>query len=98
VFEEVNPTKGRAKLGEIAPATLRRIEELNRFDIELYRWVGARFQAQIVALGPSFAREQQLFGLANGVIQAVGRTIPFGIRRRLAKWLIYRGGGRVKAV
>jgi len=97
VFERINVTKGRAKLDQIAPATLRRIEELNRFDIELYRWVEARFRAQIEALGPSFAREQQLFDFVNGGIQAVGQVIPFGVRKRLAKWLIYRGGGRAKA-
>lgn len=97
LFDRINPTKGRAKLADIAPATLRRIEELNRFDIDLYRWVEARFRSQIEELGPSFARELRIFNLVNGSVRAVGHAIPFGLRRRLAKWLIYRGGGRVKA-
>jgi hypothetical protein len=90
LFEEINSTKARPKLEQVPEATRRHIEGLNRYDRQLYEWTAARFQAQIAALGPSFQRELAFFETLNRGIRTVGRVIPFGVRRKLALWLLYR--------
>jgi len=90
LFEEINTTKARPTLAQVPEATRRRIEELNPYDRKLYEWVALRFRAQIDALGPSFRREMRLFEALNRSIRTVGGVIPFGVRRKLALWLLYR--------
>ncbi|HVM80322.1 MAG TPA: sulfotransferase domain-containing protein [Stellaceae bacterium] len=90
LYDEINPTKDRLTVGEIPAATQRRIEALNRFDAALYDWAKTRFRLQIDALGASFARELSMFRAINSAIRIAGGAIPFGMRKRLALWLLYR--------
>ena len=90
LFEEINQTKARPTLEQIPDSTRRRIEELNRYDIALYEWAKERFRAQIAALGPSFQRDLRMFDAINRTVRTAGRVVPFGVRRKLALWLLYR--------
>jgi hypothetical protein len=52
-----NVSAGRIRRTDVPAATLRRIEELNRDDLELYAFAAGRFEAWIRAEGPGLARE-----------------------------------------
>jgi len=62
-----NPT--RPGLHEISESARRRLAEWNRYDIELYDWVEARFAAQLAALPPEFERQVRRFTAVNNLVQ-----------------------------
>jgi hypothetical protein len=68
----------------ISAASRRRLEETNRYDIELYDWVNARFAEQIRPLEPDLSRDLRLFQVLNTAAQTVRRTTPDQIARSIS--------------
>jgi len=73
------------KRPEPSERALQLIEEHNRLDIELYRWVGERFDASIAA-DPGFAAAYERFERANSLYKPWGNltyTLPQRVYSRL---------------
>jgi hypothetical protein len=68
---------------------LRMIDDLNRLDIELYRWAGERFQAAIDA-SPRFADEYARFRRTNGIYRPWG-TVTYSWPKRVQARIAPRG-------
>jgi hypothetical protein len=90
VFRVRNETPGRPRLAAVAEATRRRLADCNRYDIELYDWVQARFAAQIARLEPAFTRERARFALLNGLAQGIGRFASLPARKLAGRLLAVR--------
>lgn len=80
LYQIRNVTPGRPSLNAVPIATRRRLEDYNRFDIELYDWVKARFAKQIRDLEPGFSRDRRRFEVMNSAAQAVSRIVPGPVR------------------
>jgi hypothetical protein len=87
LFRINNETPNRPKLAAVSEATRKRLETLNRYDIEVYEWVKARFAKQIQSMEPHFSREVRRFDMLNRGVQRISRLSPQPIRE-LAKWLL----------
>lgn len=87
--EYKNRTKRRLSLAKVSPRTLKIIEECNRYDLELYEWVGKRFAAQRQSFEPSLSRDKQVLKVISTTLNGAGRIIPSGARKRLAHLLFY---------
>jgi hypothetical protein len=81
LYKVRNVTPGRPRLDMVAMATRRRLEDYNRYDIELYEWVKARFAKQIRDLEPGFSRDRRRFEIMNSAAQRVSGIIPGPVRR-----------------
>jgi hypothetical protein len=81
VFTNRNITRGRPKLEEVSEGTRRHLENTNRFDIELYEWVKARFAHQIESLDFRYSRHLLWFNIANFATQEVARSAPAPLRK-----------------
>lgn len=68
----------------ISAASRRRLEETNRYDIELYDWVKARFAEQTRAFEPALSRDLHRFEMLNTAAQTVRRTTPDQIARSIS--------------
>jgi Sulfotransferase family len=80
--------EGRPPLERVSAATRQRLTEMNRYDVELYEWVGERFARQILPLEPSFSREVRRFEMLNAAAQRLYRTAPDPVRK-LASQMLY---------
>jgi hypothetical protein len=87
LFRINNETPNRPKLAAVSEATRKRLETLNRYDIEVYEWVKARFAKQIQSMEPHFSREVRRFDMLNRGVQRISRLSPQPIRE-LAKRLL----------
>lgn len=76
---KVAPKKARAE--RVDPRTIRLLEELNRFDLELYRYAAQRFQ-ETIAADPSFEDAFRRFHRAQALYRPWG-TITYTLPRRL---------------
>jgi hypothetical protein len=81
VRANVSPRSARPA---VPPATLRRLEEQNRFDVELYRYVNERFD-RAAAEFPTFRREAARFERTNRLYR------PWGNLRYTYPQRLYRG-------
>ena len=60
-----NVTRNRPRVRDINPSTLELIEELNRFDAELYRVAQQRFEETVGAMGAGFRLHTRMFSRLN---------------------------------
>jgi hypothetical protein len=65
LYERQNITARRPHVDEMPQATRRRVEDYNRYDMELYEWTKARFANQVRALDPQISRDRYLFEIVN---------------------------------
>jgi Galactose-3-O-sulfotransferase len=70
-FPRRNVNPDRPKCNSVSASTRKRLEELNRYDTELYDWVRTRFRRQIAPLQPHFSREVKMFCTLNHFAQAI---------------------------
>src|SRR5262249_7283844 len=83
LYEFENITGRRPRAADLPKATRQRIEDYNRYDMELYEWTKARFADQVRALERQISRDQRLFNIANNSYQRVGRMMPKKLRTAL---------------
>jgi Galactose-3-O-sulfotransferase len=76
LFRRQNETPGRPSAHAVSESTRKRLETLNRYDIELYEWVKDRFMKQIEPLEPEFSREVRRLEMLNSAFQRVRPFIP----------------------
>lgn len=62
-------------------AEMQQVRDYCAYDIALYEWAAARFEAQIAGLGDEFQREVSRFQTINHVYEQ-----PFNIARRIVRW------------
>ena len=80
--------RGRLRRVEpISTASRRRLEEMNRFDLQLYDWVKVRFAEQTRAMEPELSRDLRRFELLNAAAQRVRRTTPALVARPIGRLL-----------
>jgi hypothetical protein len=60
----------------ISTASRQRLEEMNRYDTQLYEWVKIRFDEQTRAMEPELARDLRRFELLNATAQRVRGILP----------------------
>jgi sulfotransferase famil protein len=70
----------RPALEEVSTSARRRLAEWNRYDLELYDWVEARFANQLAPMQPEFDRQVRQFAAANALALLVDSTMPRGVR------------------
>lgn len=66
--------KGEVPL--ISTVSRRRLEETNRYDMQLYDWAKARFAEQARALEPQLSRDLRRFEMLNAVALRVRQNTP----------------------
>lgn len=71
----------------ISPASRRRLEETNRYDMALYEWVKERFAEQTRAMEPELSRDLRHFEMLNSVAQKVRQTTPEPVARSISRLL-----------
>lgn len=71
----------------ISAASRRRLEEMNRFDLQLYDWVKARFAEQAQAMEPELSRDLRRFEILNAAAQRVRRNTPTLVAKRIGRIL-----------
>jgi hypothetical protein len=69
----------RPALEAVSSSARSRLTEWNRYDLELYDWVEARFANQLAPMQPEFDRQVRQFAAANSLAQRVNSTMPRGI-------------------
>ena len=79
--------KGAGPREPISTASRRRLEEMNRFDLQLYEWVKARFAEQTRAMEPQLSRDLRRFEILNAAAQRVRRTTPAMVARPIGRLL-----------
>lgn len=82
-------TRGRPHAYNVAPRLIKIIEDCNSRDMELYEWVGKRFASQCRLFEPELSRDQRVFEIVSGALNAGGRFLPWNARKRLAQLLFY---------
>jgi hypothetical protein len=75
----------------ISPATRRRLEQTNQYDMALYSWVKARFAAQVASLEPGISRDCRRYESLNAVAQRIDQVVPAQLRRRVTRVLSSHG-------
>lgn len=80
LFRIHNENPNRPKLAAVSEATRKRLETFNKYDIELYDWVKARFAKQIQSMEPRFSREVRRFDMLNRAVNRIQRLSPQPIR------------------
>jgi predicted transcriptional regulator len=80
LFRIHNENPNRPKLAAVSEATRKRLETFNKYDIELYEWVKARFAKQIQSMEPHFSREVRRFDMLNRAVNRIQRLSPQPIR------------------
>jgi hypothetical protein len=78
---------GSAPLAPISAASRRRLEETNRYDMQLYDWVKARFADQTRAMEPELSRDLRRFEILNAAAQRVRRTTPDLVAKPIGRLL-----------
>ena len=76
-----------APKASISTAGRRRLEEMNRYDMQLYEWVKVRFAEQTRAMEPELSRDLRRFELVNAAAQRVRRTTPDVVARPIGRLL-----------
>jgi Sulfotransferase family len=71
----------------ISVASRRRLEETNRYDMELYDWVKDRFAEQTRAMEPEVSRDLRRFEILNAAAQRVRRITPGLVARPIGRLL-----------
>jgi hypothetical protein len=74
----------------ISTASRRRLEEMNRYDTQLYDWVKDLFAEQTRALEPELSRDLRGFEILNATAQRVRRTAPDLVARPISQLLSRR--------
>ena len=64
-YRRLNVSEGRNKRAELSPATLQRILDCNRRDVDLYEETCRMFSAEILAAGSTFQAELRRFQRNN---------------------------------
>ena len=82
-YVKTNVSPVRMTRADHPPATIRAIEDLNRFDLELYAHAEARMDAQIAACA-GFARDLELFLRGNRLYRGWAE-VTYGWPRRLLR-------------
>jgi hypothetical protein len=75
----------------ISPNARRRLEESNRYDLELYNWVRARFAEQVKRLEPELSRQRHRFELLNNAVQRMHRATPQRVAKIAGSLLFFSG-------
>lgn len=68
-YQTKNVSKNNLTVNKISPDTIEAIKEINKYDLELYKWANAKFQEKVDAQGPAFAAEVQAFSKVNKRLQ-----------------------------
>jgi hypothetical protein len=84
-YVPANVAPQAARRDPVSPETRERIADRNRFDVELYRWAGARFDAAVRA-HPVFVRELRDLRRANALYRPWGHLTQTVPRRWHARW------------
>jgi hypothetical protein len=79
--------EGVVPIEPISTASRRRLEEMNRYDTQLYDWVKVRFAEQTRAMEPELSRDLRRFEMLNAAAQRVRRTTPDPIARPIGRLL-----------
>ena len=87
LFRHQNETPDRPPVQAVSESTRRRLEILNRYDIELYEWVKDRFKKQIEPLEPDFSRQVRRFEMLNCSFRCVRRFTPQPIHAAMKQLL-----------
>jgi Galactose-3-O-sulfotransferase len=81
LYELQNVTARRPQVDDVPKATRQRIEDYNRYDMELYEWTKTRFANQISALDPQISRDRYLFDIVNSSCHRLRRMRSKNIRK-----------------
>lgn len=83
-YVKQNVTRARPRIEELSAETMEAIRAYNKWDIELYDRVAAKFRDQIARQGPEFAEELKRFRAANyryGQVRLLVRRVRSRARR-----------------
>jgi hypothetical protein len=78
---------GSAPTEPISATSRRRLEETNRYDMQLYDWVKARFAEQTREMEPELSRDLRRFEILNAAAQRVRRTTPELVAKPIGRLL-----------
>ena len=94
IYAKRNVTRSRPNRQEVAEEVIRKIENHNGLDIELYKFAKLRFEEIISKQGPSLPREvrklqrlSQIYGKFSEGLNTVRRALPPQVRTPLRKGL-----------
>lgn len=87
--EHLNQTKHRPRIEDLPRRVIRRIEDCNGYDMELYEWVGKRFSVQRQLFEPELSRDRRVFGIINQSLTTAGKVLPPSVRRKIAKMIFF---------
>jgi len=94
-YTKQNVTTDRPQKDDLPPDTLDALSNVNRLDIELYRYATMLFEEQVRQQGPSFIKEVKAFQLANHLnnpsdnlfIRAYWEIRKYSVRAFMRKWI-----------
>lgn len=79
--------KRPSQMEPISAASRRRLEETNRYDMELYNWAKVRFAEQTRAMEPELSRDARRFEMLNATTERVRWTMPNPVAKSIARLL-----------
>jgi Sulfotransferase family len=71
----------------ISTGSRRRLEEMNRYDTQLYEWVKLRFAEQTRAMEPELSRDLRRLEMLNAAAQKLHGTTPDAVRKLAGRML-----------
>jgi hypothetical protein len=84
-YVQANVAPSSSQRPSIPDSTLRRIEDQNELDMELYRWARQRFD-ETIATNPGFSDELRVFRRGNALYRPWGHVTYTMPRRVYARW------------
>jgi hypothetical protein len=90
--EYKNRNPNRPQAGEISLKVINTILDCNAYDAELYQWIKYRFAAQCVSFEPQFSEDLKKFQRINGILNSLGKYLPYKARKSLAEIILYGRG------
>jgi hypothetical protein len=82
----------RPQIGRIPASLIKKVEDSNLYDLELYQWVKDHFAAKRKLFEPRLSNDLIRFRAINGILASLGKYLPHNTRKQLAAVILHGRG------
>jgi hypothetical protein len=79
----------RPQIGQIPASLVKKIEDSNLYDLELYQWIKYHFAAERMLFEFRLSNDFERFRRINGILASLGKYLPHNIRKQLAAAILH---------
>jgi Sulfotransferase family len=82
----------RPQIDRIPTSLIKKIEDSNQYDLELYQWAKYHFAAKGMLFEPRLSNDLKRFRGINRILASFGKYLPHNIRKQLAAAILHGRG------